>query len=95
MSPAISPRAGVWTVHRQALISSWLSSAITRIVFEILKIDGGKPGENPIVTFSVKNKKGEPIDAGKMTNLRLVVAWPTMDYKVAVEEDARKALTHR
>jgi len=69
-----------------------LSAQLPGVLFEILKIDGGKPGENPIVTFSIKNKKGEPIDAGKMPNLRLVVAWPTMDYKVAVEEDARKAL---
>jgi OmcA/MtrC family decaheme c-type cytochrome len=61
------------------------------VVFDIVKIDGGKPGENPTVTFSVKNKKGESLDAGKMDDLRLVVAWPTSDYQVAIEEDVRKA----
>ena len=60
-------------------------------MLEILKIEGNKPGENPNVTFSLKNKRGEPLDAAKMDNLRLVVAWPTSDYRVAVEEDARKA----
>ena len=67
------------------------SAQLPGLVFEILKIDGGKPGENPTVTFSIRTKKGEPLDAGKMDNLRLVVAWPTSDYKVAVDEDVRKA----
>lgn len=67
------------------------SAHLPGVVFEILKIDGGKPGASPTVTFSVKNKKGEPLDAAKMPNLRLVLAWPTSDYKVAVEEDVRKA----
>ena len=60
-------------------------------VFEILKIEGGKPGTNPIVTFSIKDKKGAPVNASQMNNLGLVVAWPTQDYKSAVTEDARKA----
>ncbi|MBI4490953.1 MAG: OmcA/MtrC family decaheme c-type cytochrome [Deltaproteobacteria bacterium] len=61
------------------------------VVFDILKIEGGSPGGNPVVTFSAKNKKGEPLIASKMNNLRLVLAWPTVDYQTAVEEDARKA----
>jgi len=67
------------------------SSQLPGVVFEILKIDGGKPGENPVVTFSLKNKAGDGLEAGKMDNLRLVVAWPTSDYKIAIEEDVRKA----
>ena len=67
------------------------SAQLPGVVLEILQIEGGKPGENPTVTFSVRNKKGEPIDAAKMPNLRLIVAWPTADYKVAVEEDVRQA----
>jgi OmcA/MtrC family decaheme c-type cytochrome len=61
------------------------------VVFDIVKIDSTKPGENPNVTFSLKNKKGQALEAEKMDNLRLVVAWPTLDYKVAIEEDVRKA----
>ena len=37
--------------------------------------------------------KGRSDHAAQMNNLRLVVAWPTTDYKIAVEEDARKAET--
>ena len=67
------------------------SSQLPGIVFDILKIEGTQPGQNPVVTFSVKSKKGEAINAAQMNNLRLVIAWPTTDYKIAVEEDARKA----
>lgn len=61
------------------------------VVFDILKTEGGKPGDRPTVTFSVKNKKGEPVNASQMNNLRLVLAWPTTDYRVVAEEDVRKA----
>jgi len=67
------------------------SKQLPGIVFEILKITDGGPGKSPVVTFAVKNKQGEPLDAAKLANLRLVVAWPTTDYQVAIEEDARKA----
>jgi hypothetical protein len=67
------------------------STQLPGIVFDILKIEGTNPGQNPVVTFSVKTKKGEPMNAAQMDNMRLVVAWPTVDYKIAVEEDVRKA----
>ena len=66
------------------------SSQLAGVVFDILKIAGGKPGDRPTVTFTVKDKKGQPVDISKMENLRLVVAWPTIDYRVAVDEDVRK-----
>ena len=67
------------------------STQLPGIVFDILKIEDTHPGQNPKVIFSVKDKKGEPINAAQMDNLRLVVAWPTTDYQVAVDEDVRKA----
>src|SRR5215510_1710766 len=54
------------------------------LVFDILKIEGGRPGTNPIVTFSLKDKSGAPINADQMNNLSLVLAWPTTDYKLEV-----------
>ncbi|MSP38942.1 MAG: OmcA/MtrC family decaheme c-type cytochrome [Deltaproteobacteria bacterium] len=66
-------------------------SGLPGLVFDILKIDGGKPGSNPVVTFSLKDKKGAPVNAGEMNNLGLVLAWPTTDYKMEFPEDARKA----
>jgi len=67
------------------------SNQLAGLVFDILKIEGGKPGERPTVTFSVKDKKSQPADITKMNNLRLALAWPTTDYRVAVDEDVRKA----
>lgn len=61
------------------------------MVFDILKIEGGKPGSNPVVTFSLKDKKGDPVNAAQMNNLSLVLAWPTVDYQTEIVEDVRKA----
>jgi len=60
-------------------------------VFDILKVEGGKPGSSPAITFSIKDKKGEPVNASQMNNLSLILAWPTIDYQTAITEDARKA----
>ena len=67
------------------------ASQLPGIVFDILKIEGGKPGSNPVVTFSLKDKSGAPVDAAQMNNLGLVLAWPTTDYKLEVIENALKA----
>jgi len=67
------------------------SAQLPGVAFEILRVEGGRPGQNPVVTFGIKNSKGEPVDASRMDNLRLVLAWPTTDYRLSVEEDARKA----
>ncbi|TMA12185.1 MAG: OmcA/MtrC family decaheme c-type cytochrome [Deltaproteobacteria bacterium] len=67
------------------------STQLPGIVFDILKIEGGKPGSNPVVTFSLKDKKGGPVNASQMSNLGLVLAWPTVDYQTDIIEDARKA----
>lgn len=67
------------------------STQLPGIVFDILKVDNSKPGQNPAVTFSVKTKKGEPVDVSKLDNARLVLAWPTTDFKINIEEDVRKA----
>ncbi|HEX9444989.1 MAG TPA: OmcA/MtrC family decaheme c-type cytochrome, partial [Candidatus Binatia bacterium] len=67
------------------------ASQLPGIVFDILKIEGGKPGTNPVVTFSLKDKNGEPVNASQMNNLGLVLAWPTVDYQTQVSEDVRKA----
>ena len=67
------------------------SKQLPGIVFDILRIENSKAGQNPTVTFSVKNKNGEALNAAQMDNLRLVLAWPTTDYQIAIEEDVRKA----
>jgi OmcA/MtrC family decaheme c-type cytochrome len=67
------------------------SAQLPGTVFDILKIEGGKPGSNLVVTFSIRNKKGEPVNAAQMNNLSLVLAWPTVDYQTEIIEDVRKA----
>lgn len=67
------------------------STQLPGIVFDILKIENSRPGQSPAVAFSVKNKKGEPVDPSKLDNARLVLAWPTTDFKINIEEDVRKA----
>lgn len=67
------------------------ASDMPGIVFDILKIEGGKPGTNPVVTFSLKDKNGAPVNAAQMNNLGLVLAWPTTDYKLEIIENALKA----
>lgn len=68
------------------------SKELPGVVFDIQDVTGAAPGSKPAVTFSVKNKKGEPVVAAKMTQLRLYVNGPTTDYYgVPPSEDARTA----
>jgi OmcA/MtrC family decaheme c-type cytochrome len=57
----------------------------------ILSVTNTSPGQQPAITFSVKDKSGNIIDASKMDYLSLVLAGPTVDYAKAWTEDARKA----
>jgi OmcA/MtrC family decaheme c-type cytochrome len=54
-------------------------------------VDNGHAGENPTVTFTLKDKAGTPINPGDMNLLNLVMAGPTADYAGTISEDARKA----
>jgi len=56
------------------------SQSLPGVVFDITGVTGAAPNARPTVTFSVKNKKGEPVDASKMAQLRLYIIGPTTDY---------------
>ena len=43
------------------------------------------------MAFTVKDKKGNPVDPSKMARFALVLADPTTDYTYSISEDARKA----
>ena len=60
-------------------------------VFEINEVTNAKAGMAPSVTFTLKDKKGNPLEASKMGRLALVLAGPTSDYAQYVSEDARTA----
>jgi OmcA/MtrC family decaheme c-type cytochrome len=69
-----------------------LSASLPGVVFNILAVDGAAPGKYPTVTFTVKNKAGQPIRVADMARLRLHLTGPTSDYPGApVTEDVRKA----
>ena len=60
-------------------------------VFDILKVDDAGPGKKPTVTFTLKNKMGEPLVASAMTRLGIVLAGSTFDYGRYFSEDGKLA----
>lgn len=56
------------------------SSLITGIVGEIVSIENTKPGERPVVSFSVKNRVGTPLEAAKLNRVTFTMGGPTTDY---------------
>lgn len=67
------------------------SSSLPGTVFDILAVNDGAPGKTPTVTFSIKDKSGQPVLPSDMTSLALVLAGPTSEYTSFVREDARQA----
>jgi OmcA/MtrC family decaheme c-type cytochrome len=67
------------------------SKNLPGVVFEIVRVSDGVAGKAPTVTFSVKDKAGNPVDVSKMATLRMYYAGPTKDYAGFVQEDARSA----
>ncbi|MBZ5582013.1 MAG: OmcA/MtrC family decaheme c-type cytochrome [Acidobacteriia bacterium] len=67
------------------------STQLPGVVFAITNITNGGAGQSPKVTFTVKDKAGNPIAPSTMNSLNLVLAYPTIDYQAVISEDARKA----
>jgi OmcA/MtrC family decaheme c-type cytochrome len=67
------------------------SSLLPGVVFTINAVDNAAPGKNPIVTFTVKDKKGNPVQIAQMSSLRLYMGGPSSDIVSYVREDVRKA----
>ncbi|HUK15168.1 MAG TPA: OmcA/MtrC family decaheme c-type cytochrome [Bryobacteraceae bacterium] len=56
------------------------STSLPGIVTKIIKVDGTTPGSAPIVTFSAMDKSGKPVDISKITQIRVVLGGPNVDY---------------
>jgi OmcA/MtrC family decaheme c-type cytochrome len=56
------------------------STALAGLVAKVVKVDGATPGNAPTVTFSLMDKSNSPVDATKLSTLRLVLAGPNGDY---------------
>ena len=67
------------------------STTLTGTVFGLLKVDNATAGQKPTVTFTLKDKGGNPILPSAMTRLTLVLAGPTTDYSAFVSESALAA----
>ncbi len=67
------------------------SKQVAGVVFTIQKVDNGLAGKNPTVTFTVKDKSGNPIALSTMGRLSLALAGPTTDYSTEISETATSA----
>ena len=71
------------------------SSQLPGTTFKIMGVTNTGPGQNPTVTFSLTDAKGNPILPSDMTRLRLMMSLsPTTDYSAAPaagQEDATSA----
>ncbi len=67
------------------------SAQLPGVTFSIVRVESTGPGQKPTVTFTVKDKAGNVVDAATMDLLNLLLAGPTTDYSQVSSEDARKA----
>jgi OmcA/MtrC family decaheme c-type cytochrome len=67
------------------------SQQLPGTTLSIMSVTDTSPGQQPTVTFSVKDRSGNAIEASKMDYLDLILAGPTTDYANVWSEDARKA----
>jgi OmcA/MtrC family decaheme c-type cytochrome len=70
-----------------------LSRQLPGTTFSIVRVENTSLGQRPRVTFTIKDREGNVIDAASMNSLSLFLAGPTSDYNgfPAIREDARGA----
>jgi len=56
------------------------SAQLPGIVLKLIKVDNATPGNAPTVTYQVLDKKGNPVDATKLTTFRVVLGGSNVDY---------------
>ena len=71
------------------------STSLPGIITKVIKVDNTAPGQSPIVTFSVMNKAGQPVDISKITQIRVILGGGNVDYGtgaagIRVSEDPSK-----
>jgi OmcA/MtrC family decaheme c-type cytochrome len=63
------------------------SRELKGVVFELLSVTNTRPGQNPTVRYSVKDKAGNVIPAAEMARVRFRIAGPNTDWGAQVQED--------
>jgi len=61
------------------------------VVFTLNSITNGTAGQPPTVSFTVKDKAGNPANLSDLASLNLTVAGPTADYATEFQESALRA----
>jgi OmcA/MtrC family decaheme c-type cytochrome len=57
------------------------AASLPGIVTKVLNVENAVPGAAPVVTFSVNDKAGKPVDISKLTQIRVLLAGPNKDYQ--------------
>jgi OmcA/MtrC family decaheme c-type cytochrome len=73
--------AGAHTIPTEA-------ASLPGVVFDILNVENGTPGNRPTVVFSIADKAGSSVDIEDMSRVALVLAGPASDYAGYVSENA-------
>jgi len=68
-----------------------LAPGLPGVVFSLTGVANGRAGQSPTVTFTLKDKAGNPLNAADFATLNLVMGGPTSDYQTTVSESARAA----
>jgi OmcA/MtrC family decaheme c-type cytochrome len=66
------------------------SKQLPGVVFEVQNVTNLASGQSPTVSYTIKNKKGNPILPKDMSSLSLVLGWPTSDVGFFLRETANK-----
>jgi OmcA/MtrC family decaheme c-type cytochrome len=74
------------------------STSLPGLVTKIIKVDGATPGSAPVVTFSLNDKSGAPVDITKLASIRIILGGPNTDYGtgpggIRASEDPTKTST--
>ena len=68
-----------------------LAPGLPGVVFTLESVTNRLAGQQPTVTFTLKDRSGAPIAPSAMTSLNLLLAGPNSDYQQFVSESARAA----
>ena len=56
------------------------SSLITGVVVDIESVESTNAGEKPVVNFTLKDRKGNPLNPATINRIAFTLAGPTTDY---------------
>ena len=67
------------------------SATLNGVVLQIVRVDDAVAGKRPVVTFSVKDRKGNAIPLAGLNRLVMYLSGPAADYSMQTTTDARAA----